>query len=55
MPKDFDSGFDAKIGSWKILYDPVQLRYIVYVDHKLVRVTDSMFDAYNVITDLILA
>lgn len=55
MPKDFESGYDAKIGSWKILYDEVQLRYLVYVEDKLVKVTDSMFEAYNIITDMILA
>lgn len=53
MPNEFDSGYNMRIGSWKILYDEKQILYIVYVEDKLVKVTSSMFDAYNTITDLI--
>lgn len=44
---------ETTCGSWKILYDEIQICYIVYVEDKLVKVTSSMFDAYNTITDLI--
>lgn len=53
MPKELDSGNNMRIGSWKILYDEIQVRYVVYVEDRLVKVTSSMFDAYNTITDLI--
>ena len=53
MPKEFDSGYNMRIGSWKILYDEIQICYVVCVEDKVIKVTSSMFDAYNTITDLI--
>lgn len=54
MPVQIDSGFDVRIGNWEITQDSA-MDYLVYIDGKFVCKTEGLFEAYDIITDAILA
>lgn len=55
MPIQIDNGYDVRIGSWEITQDPGTMDYLVYIDSRFICKTEGMFEAYDIITDAILA
>ena len=55
MPYLEDSDFDPRIGHWEIYHDPTAMRWSVIIEGKLVATSYDIFEAYDVVTDAILA
>lgn len=55
MPIQIDRGYDIRIGCWEITQDRDTMYYLVYIDGKFVCKTEGLFEAYDIITDAILA
>ena len=54
MPVQIDSGIDVRIEHWEITQDSA-MDYLVYIDGRFVCKTEGLFEAYDIITDAILA